>query len=217
MLQTDLDTSSVRAPTELAVNAPDNVFSVVGPDAPDRARLESRIRSGFGMHFGACIDGFMPRFALYQHASGATGVIGVRRASGDPLFLEQYLEMPIEQLISVAAGVNVNRPTIAEVGQFIVDDRDIVGAFFRDLVPFLTSEGFDWVCFTGTNRIRAILNRVGFRGMPVAAADAARVEDGDRWGKYYDYEPVVIVGRLGDPEGHWCANLAAPEAFAAGS
>jgi hypothetical protein len=183
-----------------------NTFSIVEPDSTERASLEARIRSGFGMHFDACIEGFMPRFAHYRHASGATGVIGIRCAADEPLFLESYLNTPVESAIADTTGAPIGRDRIVEVGQFVVDDRDIVTSFFRDLVPFLIENGYDWVCFTGTDRIRALLARVGFHGLPVARADAARVRNtGDRWGRYYDFDPVVILGKLDDPQGRWCA------------
>ena len=183
-----------------------NRFSVMERDSAERASLEARIRSGFGMHFDACIEGFMPRFAYYRHRDGATGVIGMRCAADEPLFLESYLNIPVESVIANATGIAVGRDRIAEVGQFVVDDRDIVTSFFRDLVPFLVESGYDWVCFTGTDRIRALLARVGFHGLPVARADAAHVRNtGDRWGRYYDFDPVVILGKLDDPQGCWCA------------
>jgi len=190
-----------------------NTFSVVEHDSEARALLEARVRSGFGMHFDACIAGFMPRFAHYRHASGATGVIGIRRASDEPLFLESYLGTPVESVIADATGTVAGRDRIAEVGQFVVDDRDIVTSFFRDLVPFLVEDGYDWVCFTGTDRIRALLTRIGFCGLPIAAADEARVRNSaDRWGRYYEFDPVVMLGRLDDPQGRWCAGLLADTA-----
>ena len=150
----------------------------------------------------------MPRFACYRHRSGATGVIGVRRASDEPLFLESYLSTPVEVAIADATGATVPRERIAEVGQFVVDDRDIVASFFRDLVPFLLESGFDWVCFTGTDRIRALLARIGFHGLPIVRADATRLRDStNRWGRYYDFDPVVILGKLDDPLGSWCNDL----------
>ncbi len=191
-----------------------NTFSVVEHDSKERTLLEARIRSGFGMHFDACIEGFMPRFAHYRHASGATGVIGIRRASDETLFLENYLSVPVEAVITSAAGTCVPRNRIAEVGQFVVDDRDIVTSFFRDLVPFLMENEFDWVCFTGTDRIRALLARTGFHGLPLARADEERVRgSADRWGRYYDFDPVVILGKLDDPCGRW---LSGPQAVTAG-
>lgn len=191
-----------------------STFSIVEHDSEARALLEARIRSGFGMHFDACIEGFMPRFACYRHTSGATGVIGVRRASDEPLFLESYLNASVESVITGATGTFVGRERIAEVGQFVVDDRDIVTSFFRDLVPFLVDKGYDWVCFTGTDRIRALLARIGFHGLPIAKAEQGRLgNSAGRWGRYYDFDPVVILGKLDDPQGRWCAG--SPNAAAA--
>lgn len=205
MQQTELTRPAAPA-LQGCIKTDRNTFTVVDHDSEERALLEARIRSGFGMHFDACIEGFMPRFAHYRHRSGATGVIGVRRADDGPLFLESYLNAPVESIVTGTTGAPVARDRIAEVGQFVVDDRDIVTSFFRDLVPFLTEKGFDWVCFTGTDRIRALLARIGFRGMPLARADETRVlGSADHWGRYYDFDPVVILGRLDDPQGRWCA------------
>lgn len=204
MHQTDLTTPAspvLQGRPSIARNS----FTVVEHDSEARTSLEARIRSGFGMHFDACIAGFMPRFAHYSHASGATGVIGIRRASDEPLFLESYLSAAVESVIADATGTAIPRNRIVEVGQFVVDDRDIVTSFFRDLVPFLVENGYDWVCFTGTDRIRALLARIGFRGLPIATAEEARVQNSaDRWGRYYEFDPVVILGKLDDPQGRWC-------------
>lgn len=183
------------------------MFDIVDRNSVLRTSLEARIRSGFGTHFRACVAEYMPRFAYYQHLTGGTGVIGVRCASEERLYLESYLDDPVEEIIQNAADCTVSRAKIVEVGQFVVDDRGIVADFFEDLVPFLARQGFDWVCFTGTDRIRAILKRVGFSGLPVAAASQDLVRNKpDRWGTYYEHDPVVIIGKLGDPEGLWCAN-----------
>ena len=204
MQQTELTLPASPAPQGCG-RIPRNTFSVVEHDSVERASLEARVRSGFGMHFDACIEGFMPRFAHYRHTSGATGVIGIRRAADEPLFLENYLSVPVETVIEEVTGALIARDRIAEVGQFVVDDRDIVPSFFRDLVPFLVRNDFDWVCFTGTDRIRALLARIGFHGLPLARAEETRVRhSGDRWGRYYDFDPVVILGKLDDPRGRWC-------------
>lgn len=183
---------------------PRNYFTLAEPDSYMRTELESRIRAGFGQHFQACIEGFMPELAVYRHASGAEGVIGIRSARAERLFLESYLDLPIEVAVSRCAATRVRRDQIAEVGQFVISDRESVSDFFRDLVPFLRSQGFHWVCFTGTDRIRALLSRIGFEGRPVATATRDRVgSSDDDWGSYYDHEPVVIVGKLVDPSGAW--------------
>ena len=199
----DLNTG-IASPCQGIHPPPQSGFTLVGPDSAERCSLEHRVRSGFGMHFGACIEGFMPQLAFYRHASGSTGVIGIRRAVDEQLFLEHYLDTPIDAVILRSSGIRVQRDRIAEVGQFVVDDREIVGSFFRDLVPFLRSEGFDWVCFTGTRRIRTLLASIGFAGFSIASASLERITDArDDWGTYYEHEPEVIVGKLSDPRGTW--------------
>jgi Thermostable hemolysin len=222
MLQMDLTATTAGLPGLSGAALPAAAasrFSVVAHGTPQRNAIEARVRAGFGAHFGACIEGFMPDLALYRHDSGATGVIGFRCAAGEELFLEQYLTRPIEHVVARVSGDAVERRDIVEVGQFVIDDRNAVPDFFRDLVPFLAAQGFDWICFTGTNRIRAILARIGFVGMPVAKATADRVRDNrDAWGTYYDNEPIVIVGKLCDPRGRWCwAANGATAAAAAGT
>ena len=52
----------------------------------------------------------------------------------------------------------------------------------------------------------ALLARIGFHGLPIARADEARVRpSADRWGRYYDFDPIVVLGKLDDPQGRWCA------------
>jgi Thermostable hemolysin len=177
-------------------------FTNVPAGSLQRAALEARIRTGFGAHFGACVEGFMPTLAKYQHVTGAKGVIGVRRASEEALFLETYLDDPVEAAIARVAGRAVARCAIAEIGQFVVDRREIVGDFFLDLVPYLAEQGFEWACFTGTSRIRRIVARLGLAVMPLATADRTRLGESQvLWGNYYEHDPVVVAGRVGDPFG----------------
>ena len=202
-MQTDLRT------TESALEQPParSSFHVAERGSSLRNSLEARVRSGFGRHFNACIEGFMPDLAVYEHATGASGVIGIRNAADESLFFESYLGHPVESVVQLGSGEVVARGAVVEVGQFVVDDRDIVADFFRDLVPFLAGQGFGWVCFTGTNRIRALLARIGFAGCPVTLAARERLADSsDHWGSYYEHEPVVIIGKLADPRGHWFRN-----------
>ena len=166
--------------------------------------LKARIRGGFGSHFNACISGFMPDLAAYRHVGGSGGVIGIRGAGGEKLFLESYLDQPVEDVIALVSDAPVHRRHVVEVGQFVIDERAAVGDFFRDLVPFLRSLGYEWVCFTGTRRIRTLLASIGFAGFSIACASRERITDTtDDWGTYYEHEPEVILGKLSDPRGSW--------------
>ena len=196
---------AVHTETATGIRPPEaSCFSIAQHDSAIRHNLESRIRSGFGHHFDACIESFMPDLAVYQHVSGAHGVIGIRGASDEQLFLETYLNQPIESVIGDIVRQPILRSAIVEVGQFIVDDKAIIPDFFRDLVPFLQSRNYQWISFTATNRVQSLLTRVRFSGKAIAAATLDRIgNDVKNWGRYYEFDPCVIVGKLSDPQGKW--------------
>ena len=183
-------------------------FHVADRWSPVRSELEGAIRNAYGRHFGAEVRGFMPYLASYASDLGQ-GVLGYRPASDGTLYLENYLDLPIESMLGQLTHRPVSRTTVVEVGQFAVDDRRVVGLLFMELVPFLREQGYEWICFTATHKIRRLLEKTGLHGLVIAAAKQDAVSgESDRWGSYYDNDPLVVVGRLDDPEGNWCTSIA---------
>lgn len=194
-------------------------FSVGDRQSALRQELETAIRQGFDAHFGACIEGFMPALASFE-LQGNKAIIGYRPASAEPLYLESYLDEPIDILLANVTNEPVSRSDIVEVGQLVVQDRRVVEPLFRALVPYLLGQGYRWICFTGTHKIRRLLAHTGFAGLTVAYASESAVSgSGDRWGSYYSNDPQVIVGKLSDPQGSWCSELRGfpPRAIALGA
>lgn len=185
--------------------SPGGHFSVESRESGMRQELEAAIRLGFDSHFGACVEGFMPNLASFE-LQAKKAIIGYRPANVEPLFLESYLDEPIDILLANITKEPVSRSGIVEVGQLVVEDRRIVEPLFRALVPYLVGLGYQWICFTGTHKIRRLLAHTGFAGLTVAyAAESAVSGTGDRWGSYYSNDPQVIVGKLVDPQGRWCS------------
>lgn len=183
------------------------IFEVVGRDSPSRQPLEERIRAGYGKNFGASIARFMP-FLLHYESSAGTGALGFRPAALEPLYLETYLESPVEVFLRNITRTQVARKDIVEVGQFVVDDRASAGAMFTDLAPFLACLGFEWIAFTATRQVRRMLAQTGLRGLTIASARQESVRNmADDWGNYYSHDPQVIIGSLRDPRGGWCSAL----------
>lgn len=169
--------------------------------------MEERIRRDFATHFGARIADFMPYLLKYDHRAG-TGVLGFRPAAEERLYLESYLDSPIEFFLENVLHMPVSRSEVVEVGQFVVDDRASAAAMFRDLVPFLIDRGHVWIAFTATRTIRRMLGRAGLSGLTIAAAREERVRcQADAWGSYYSNDPQVVIGKLPDAGGHWCRSV----------
>lgn len=178
-------------------------LELFGPGCAGRDALESEIRSRYADHFSACVEGFMPyllRFTLAE--GGERGVVGLRPASDGELYLESYLDSPIEECIAGLVSYPVARSAVVEIGQLAVEHRRVVVPLFRQLVPFLLQHGYRWVCFTATGPVRALLARAGLSGQQLGTASADRVADrADHWGSYYRHDPRVIVGDLYHPAG----------------
>ena len=90
---------------------------------PQRALFEAFIQQRFRKAHGADIRQFMPELFGVQNSSGQLcAVAGVRRAHLESLFLERYLDDPIEPLISATAERPVPRQDIVEVGNLAASD-----------------------------------------------------------------------------------------------
>ncbi|WP_405220403.1 thermostable hemolysin [Lentisalinibacter sediminis] len=181
-------------------------LDLLGASSPGRSALEAEIRDCYDHHFGARVEEFMPwLLRVTCRQDGARGVIGLRPASRERLYLEDYLAVPVEEAIAAVAGHPVPRTAVVEIGQLAVESRQVVVPLFRELVPFLLQQGFGWVCFTATGPVRSLLARAGLAGCELAPAREACVAGReDTWGDYYRHDPRVIVGDLQRPCGFRC-------------
>jgi len=164
----------------------------------DRAVAERFISQRFAESFGSRVEAFMPRlFTLRNQDGDICGALGLRSAT-NRLFLEQYLDLSIEQSVAARAGHAVQRQSIVEVGHFSGTFPGAVRAMIQLLTERLHGEGFEWVTFTGTASLRNAFSRLGLSPLMLQAADINRLPPEERaaWGSYYDHEPLVLVGNI---------------------
>ncbi|HAN51479.1 MAG TPA: thermostable hemolysin, partial [Pseudomonas sp.] len=84
---------------------------------PRRVALEDFIRQRFAEHYGARVRHFMPcLLGLHGDNGEVQGAVGLRSAQRRPLFLERYLDEPIELAVARRSGRPVPREEIVEVG-----------------------------------------------------------------------------------------------------
>lgn len=174
---------------------------------PPRRAAEAYIQRRFSEQHEARVTHFMPNLLCLQAADGILhGAVGLRGAGEGALFLEQYLDGPIEQAIRAHFGHDVVREEIVEVGNLAADGRGTARRLIVELSGWLESGGFRWVAFTGTPALLNSFQRLGLPLTRIASADPARVgAQRSAWGRYYDLRPQVMVGEI--PEG--CRVLAA--------
>jgi hypothetical protein len=174
------------------------VFELTEHVGADRAAVESFISQRFAESFGSRIEAFMPRlFSVRNRKGEICGAFGLRSGTRN-LFLEQYLDMPIEETIARLAGGRIERRSIVEVGHFSGTFPGAVRAMISLLTEHLHREGFEWVVFTGTTGLRNAFCRLGLCPLDVRAATADRLPAEARaaWGSYYDHAPRVLIGNV---------------------
>jgi hypothetical protein len=175
-----------------------------------RAELEAYVRDRFAAKHGASVRSFMPTLLSFRNRHGELrGVAGIRSAGESPLYLEHYLDQPIERLVTAtlsarggahpAATRPVRRDEIVEVGNLAGTNCRAAVRMVAQLPAYLMSRRYSWIVFTATSSVRQILAGFGAPLIELGRADAARVAAApDGWGRYYETDPRLFAGYLPD-------------------
>ena len=171
---------------------------LVAVDAARRAAVHDFIRDRFAAHYQADVRHFMPcLFGLEADDGSLHGAVGCRSAAVQPLFLERYLDEPIEHVIAARSGEAVERADVVEVGNLAARGAGMSRLLIVALTRLLATEGVRWVGFTGTPALINSFRRLGIALHRLAPADPSRLgADRDEWGSYYDAGPQVMVAEV---------------------
>jgi hypothetical protein len=163
--------------------------------SPDRSRVEGFIKAGFDKAYKAHVSEFSPEL-IYVEDTRIRAALGIRSARST-LFLEQYLDLPIEHYVSTSSIVPRSR--IAEIGNLCSSNRRFTIALFVAAAKILEQRKYTHAVFCATNKVAEIIESSGVPLNRIATANGARL--GDRlteWGSYYESEPVIVSMSLTD-------------------
>lgn len=162
-----------------------------------RGEAESYISGVFARSYGALVASFAPDLALLERNGGISAAAGWRGADSGPLYLERYLNEPIESYVSTLAGHPVAREKIVEVGNLAADTRGAGAGMILAMAAHLDALGYEWVVFTATHELIGLFTRLSLPPLAVANADPSRLgEAAGDWGSYFQTRPVVVAGRI---------------------
>lgn len=136
---------------------------------------------------------------LGQNSGARVGAaLGYRRAGAEALFLEAYLDAPVEDALMPALGRAVDRNDIIEIGNLASCNATAMIALWARTANDLGHEAEIAVAVL-TAPLRRMFARLGVRLIELAKADPARVpDDGSDWGRYYELEPMVCAGLIAE-------------------
>ncbi|MDI1365978.1 MAG: thermostable hemolysin [bacterium] len=165
---------------------------------PERRRVEVYIEAAYASAFNGTIRQHYPTLMSVQDGDGRIhGAVGFRLADKGALFLEQYLDEPIEKAIERKSGESVVRPALAEIGSLASESAGASLFLFLALARHLNQNGCTHAAATATRQLRRSFARVGFATQALTRAEPSRLGDGAAdWGGYYNRDPEVMVGAI---------------------
>ncbi len=170
------------------------------PHVQERRRVEAFVEATFDRAYGSRISTHYPTLMSVQDECGRIyAVAGFRFARESTLFLEQYLDQPVETALEKVKGDVLPRTAIAEIGNLASDGRGASLFLFLSLASHLRDAGCEYAVATTTRELRGIFARTGFPIAELGRADPTRLPDGGQsWGAYYEADPVVVAGSIAE-------------------
>jgi len=190
---------------------PSHAPAVIDASHPQRKRVEAFIAQRFLEVHGAQIAVFMPQLlALFDDQGAVRAAVGMRDASLERLFLEYYLDIPVEQAVEQASAdrlitdgvtpgcVFEERERIVEIGNLASIDRLASRNLFKLLARRLFADDYQWAVFTGCSSLQRMFATLGIETLSLGRALQSRLPvDQQTWGGYYEDNPLVVAGRVG--------------------
>ena len=167
----------------------------------DDYRLEAErfVADSFQKMYGAEVQQFPPLLMSLRSDDGTLlGVLGLRAAHQERLFLERYLDRPVEQILAAKINMPVDRSGLVEVGNLAVASAGGGRWLIAALTAYLYAARRKWVVFTIGPVLSNAFKRMGLALIDLGPARPSRLAPGERaaWGRYYDQRPRVMAGRI---------------------
>lgn len=184
--------------TVQAGGRPAYAIEYVGSGHGNRASLEAFIAAAFLKTYGARLTHFCDTLIGCRDTQGRwMAAVGYSLGTVGDLFLEQYLDLPLEQAISARTGLDVARASVVEVGNLAANHAGAARALIVSMTRLLHSQGLHWVAFTATSGLLNSFSRLRLKPGVLAPADPRRLPDaGQHWGSYYQNQPQVMFGDI---------------------
>ncbi|MBU3070720.1 thermostable hemolysin [Aestuariicella sp. G3-2] len=175
-------------------------FALQGLSDSQRQETEAYIARQYLKVYDAHIRAFLPLLLSMSRQSNTSrnrelsGVVGLRPALVSRLFLEAYLDQPVEQAVAKAASAPVDRGSIVEVGNLVATQRGSSLVLFLVMAAIVERAGFSWLVFTATPEVEKLIKRLTKSPTVLAPAPACRLgSHQDDWGRYYQQCPKVMA------------------------
>ncbi len=165
---------------------------------PDRGLVEAFIEDIYARSYHSLIAQHYPTLMnVHDERGQVIAAIGLRRADEDSLFLENYLQQPVERVVEDAIGTPIRREEIVEIGNLASAGKGASVFLFVTLAAYLRQQNLTYAVVTATKSLRRSFALFGFDFIELAPADPSVLADsGASWGSYYNNDPKVLAGAI---------------------
>jgi hypothetical protein len=188
---------------KLSISAKNNVFfsrlrarpsivSIVPFLSKDRQEVEQFIMDIYKNSYDADIKVHYPILMSVRDKDGKIlAATGFRPAQDETLFLEQYLNAPVEEILETP------RSQIVEIGNLASKGGGASLYLFAALSAYLNHNSYSKAVVTSTDFLEKRFRLMGLFPIRHAKANPELLLcEGENWGNYYDTEPHVISGSV---------------------
>ncbi|ENM5750815.1 thermostable hemolysin [Vibrio mimicus] len=172
-------------------------LEVISPTHPRWDEAIALVHERYQQAFDANLTSFMPAYLALLDQNEMKSVCGFRIAEQEPLFLEQYLDEPADEILAHRFACSIPRSRLIEFGHLASFGRGLSAYHFRLMAQQLVAMGFEWCIFTATDPLHALMRRFGLQPTLIAKASPTRIPDASQvWGTYYQHSPRILAGNL---------------------
>ncbi|MFX4228654.1 MAG: thermostable hemolysin [Porticoccaceae bacterium] len=173
-------------------------FHLYSPNSSDRERVTAYIAEKYKQVHKAHLHEFLPILIQITRDQSPLAAFGLQPGQYCPLFLEQYLNQPVEQYVSKIAGGPIDRYSLMEIGNLVITNPVYGPLLLVVLASSLAKANYKWMVFTATKQVERLVRGMGFDPHYLVSADPSRlVDEQANWGTYYNNNPGVMVGNTG--------------------
>jgi len=175
-----------------------SLIAITQHSSARRGRVERFIEQTFHRAYGAEILRHYPTLmSVHDQNDTILAALGFRFAKNESLFLEQYLDVPVELQLGDYYHKPIEREVVAEVGNLASLGQGASIFLFAALNAYLARQGIQIVTFTATDFLHRYFTKLGMNTVELGEAKQERLLDlGVSWGTYYKENPCVIAGSV---------------------
>ncbi|WP_404710140.1 thermostable hemolysin [Sphingomonas sp. MMS24-J13] len=160
------------------------------------AAIRSLIQDRYATAHDASPAGAYPSYLTIGSPEKPQAVLGFRSAGAEPLFLERYLDQPIEEVLTARLARPVPRGRIVELGDHASHRPGATIALWREAAVTLASQA-DIAVAVLTRPMRTMFQRLDLELVELAPARIEAMGDAARhWGRYYETDPLLCAGDI---------------------